>query len=147
MEIKYNLNIANLNRKVLVENLSNVVYQVSLSAFVQSVDYPQFTYSCNGIIDLDISGLDSSSFVPFEEITKETVLDWIMQTEGVSSIEEISYMKNAINNIQQRVDELQVQETVPVGWSFSNIPVEVIEPEPVVEPTPVTEDPTSTVSE
>ena len=135
MAITYTLNIGSVSRKKSVGDLSNVIFEVSVGVSAQSQDYPQFSYSCGGQVQLDISELDADTFVAFEEVTKETVVGWLLAKEGVESVEEFSYVKSSIDNIQARIDELEVQDSVSVGWSVTNAP------EPVV--TETTEETTS----
>ncbi len=129
MAITYNLNIGSLKRKLSVDGLENVIIEVSVGVSAQSQEYPQFSYSCGGNVSFDISEIDPESFVPFEEVTKETVIGWLLAKEGVDTVEEFSYVKASIDNIQARIDELQVQDSVNVGWSVTNAP----EPEVVAE--------------
>ena len=129
MAITYNLNIGSLKRKLSVDGLENVIIEVSVGVSAQSQEYPQFSYSCGGNVSFDISEIDSDSFVPFEEVTKETVIGWLLAKEGVDTVEEFSYVKASIDNIQARIDELQVEDSVSVGWSVTNAP----EPEVVAE--------------
>lgn len=129
MAITYNLNIGSLKRKLSVDGLENVIIEVSVGVSAQSQEYPQFSYSCGGNVSFDISEIDSDSFVPFEEVTKETVIGWLLAKEGVETVEEFSYVKASIDNIQARIDELQVEDSVNVGWSVTNAP----EPEVVAE--------------
>jgi|LakMenEpi03Aug12_release.lakeMendotaPanAssembly.Ray.scaffolds.fasta_scaffold308550_2 hypothetical protein len=129
MAITYNLNIGSLKRKLSVDGLENVIIEVSVGVSAQSQEYPQFSYSCGGNVSFDISEIDSDSFVPFEEVTKETVIGWLLAKEGVDTVEEFSYVKASIDNIQARIDELQVEDSVNVGWSVTNAP----EPEVVAE--------------
>ena len=120
MAITYNLNINSLTKKMVVGDLSNVVFQISIGVSAQSEEYPQFSYSCGGIIDLDISELDADSFIPFDEVTKETVVNWFLQKEGIEVIEDFSYVKYSIQNIQDKIDALQIQDSVSVDWSVTN---------------------------
>lgn len=126
MSINYTLTIGNLGRKLAVDGLTNVVYEVSVSVNAQSTVYPQFAYSCGGTIILDISQIDPNSFIPFEDVTQETVIGWLLANENVQSVEEFSYVKAAINNIQARIDELEVEDDVYVNWSVTNSVPETI---------------------
>jgi hypothetical protein len=143
MAITYNLTIGSLSRKLSVGDLSNVIFEASVGVSAQSQEYPQFSYSCGGQIQFDTSEIDADSFVPFEEVTQETVVGWLLAKEDIESIEEFSYVKASIDNIQARIDELQLQDSVSVGWSITNAP------EPVVsEPTEeVTEEAQETILE
>ena len=92
---------------------------------------PSFSYSCGGTISFDISELDADSFVSFEDVTKDTVIGWLLAKEGVDTVEEFSYVKSSIDNIQARIDELQEQQSVSTGWTVTNVPP-VVEPDPTV---------------
>ena len=126
MAITYNLSIGSLSRKLSVGDLSNVVFEVSVGVSAQSQEYPQFSYSCGGNIQLDTSELDADTFLPFEEVTKETVIGWLLAKEGIESVEEFSYVKSSIDNIQARIDALQIEDSVSVGWSVTNAPEPVV---------------------
>lgn len=122
MAINYNLTIGSLGRKLSVENVNNVVYEVAVSVNAFSEEYPQFTYSCGGNISFDISEIDEDAFVPFEEVTQEVVLGWLLANEGVESVDEFSYVKYSVQNIQDRIDVLQLEDSVNVSWVISNAP-------------------------
>ena len=123
MAITYNLTIGSLNRKLSLDGLENVIYEVSVGVNAQSQGYSQFTYSCGGTIQFDTSEINEESFVPFEEVTQETVIGWLLAKEGVESLDEFSYVKSSVDNIQARIDALQVEDTVSVGWTVTNAPV------------------------
>jgi len=123
MAIIYNFTIGSLGRKLSLDDLENVIYEVSVGVSARSQEYPQFTYSCGGTIQFDTSEIDDESFVPFEEVTQETVTGWLLAKEGVESIDEFSYVKYSVDNIQARIDALQVKDSVSVGWSVTNAPV------------------------
>jgi len=133
MAITYNLTIGSLGRKLSLDGLENVIYEVSVSVYAQSQEYLQFTYSCGGTIQFNISEIDEESFVSFEDVTKETVVGWLLAKEGVESVDDFSYVKTSVNNIQARIDALQVEDSISVGWSISNAPTP--EPTLVVEET------------
>jgi hypothetical protein len=128
MSIKYSLNIGNVTKKFSVGDFENVIIDVSVGVSAYSEEYPQFSYSCGGQIQLDTSELSAESFVSFDELTKDVVINWLLQKEGVETVEEFSYVKSSIQNIQDRIDTLQEEESVSLGYTVTNI-----EPQPVVE--------------
>jgi hypothetical protein len=132
MAITYNLTIGSLGRKLSVDGLENVIYEVSVGVSAKSEEHPQFSYSCGGNVQLDISEIDADSFVPFEEVTQETVVGWLLAKEGVESVDEFSYVKSSVDNIQARIDALQVEDSVNVGWTINNTPV--VEEPTILEP-------------
>lgn len=132
MAINYNLTIGSLGRKLVIGDLENVVYEVSVGVTAQSEEYPQFTYSCGGNITLNIDELDGDAFIPFEDVTQEIVVGWLLAKEGVESVDDFSYVKSSVYNIQQRIDDLSVEDSVSVAWSITNAPAPTVS-EPVDE--------------
>lgn len=140
MAINYTLQIGNLGRKLSVDGLENVIYEVSVGVNAQSQEYPQFTYSCGGTVQFDVSEIDAESFVPFDQVTQETVVGWLLAKEGIESVDEFSYVKSSVDNIQARIDALQVEDSVNVGWAISNVAVAPTPVEPQVIEPPVVEE-------
>jgi hypothetical protein len=128
MSIKYFLNIRNVTKKFSLGDFENVIIDVSVDVSAHSQEYPQFSYSCGGQIQLDTSELSSDSFVAFDEITQHVLVDWLLQKEGVETVDEFSYVKYSIQNIQDRIDSLQEEESVSLGFTITNV-----EPQSVVE--------------
>ena len=142
MAINYTLSIGNLTKKFTVGEFNNVIVDVAVGVSASSdpitevtgtdVDgndilkeiAPAFTYSCSGVISFDTSELTEETFVDFDSITKDTVIGWILQKEGVETVEEFSYVKYSIENIQQQIDALQEVESVSFDWSVTNAPAE-----------------------
>jgi hypothetical protein len=142
MAINYTLSIGNVTKKFTVGKFNNVIVDVGVgvSAFsdpvteVTGVDdegndivetvVPSFSYSCGGTISLDTSELDAESFVNFESVTKDTVIGWLLAKEGVETVDEFSYVKSSVDNIQARIDALQEEVSVPTGWTVTNAPAE-----------------------
>ena len=120
MAIVYDLSISSLNRKLNLENLNNVIYEAAIGVSARSEEYPQFTYSCSGVVSFEISSIEESSFIPFEQVTKDTIISWILSRENIEKIEDFSYIKYSINNIQDRINALQLQDSVSVNWSITN---------------------------
>jgi len=135
MAINYTLSIGHVTKKFAIGEFSNVIIEVSVGVNASSeavtetdadgnvvVTVPSFSYSCGGTISLDTEELDADSFVSFEDVTKDTVVGWLLAKEGVETVEEFSYVKSSIDNIQSRIDELQEKVSVSTGWTVSNIP-------------------------
>jgi len=144
MAINYTLSIGNVTKKFAVGEFSNVIIEVSVGVNASSeavtetdadgnvvVTVPSFSYSCSGIISLDTDDLDADSFVSFEDVTKDIVIEWLLAKEGVETVEEFSYVKSSIDNIQARIDELQEKVSVSTGWIVSNIS-DAVQPDPSV---------------
>ena len=140
MAINYTLSIGNVTKKFTVGRFSNVIVDVSfgVSAFSEPVTEvtgtdedgndiietiaPSFSYSCGGTIQLDTSELDAESFVDFDSVNKDTVIGWLLAKEGVATVDEFSYVKSSVDNIQARIDALQEEVSVFTGWSVTNVP-------------------------
>jgi len=144
MAINYTLSISNVTKKFTMGEFSNVIIEVNVGVSAQSesltetdddgnitVTVPSFSYSCSGIISLDTDDLDADSFVSFEDVTKDIVIEWLLAKEGVETVEEFSYVKASIDNIQARIDELQEKVSVSTGWIVSNIS-DAVQPDPSV---------------
>ncbi len=145
MAINYTLNIGSVTKKLEHEGLPNVIVKVSfgVSAQADAAEAAPYSYSCGGYKEFDLSELDADSFIEFESVTSDTVVGWLLAAEGVETIEEFSYVKYSVENIQARLDELNVQvdAQLPGDSSISGsvgqpAPPPEPEPEPFPEPTP-----------
>ena len=142
MAINYTLSIGNVTKKFTVGEFSNVIVDVSVGVSASSdpvtevtgtdeegndivaTVVPSFSYSCGGTISLDTAELDAESFVDFDSVTKDTVVGWLLAKEGVETVDEFSYVKSSVDNIQARIDELQEKVSVATGWTVTNAPAE-----------------------
>jgi hypothetical protein len=120
MAIKYTLSINNVTKKFTVGEFSDVIIDVSVSVNAYSEEYPQFTYSCGGQVQLNVEELDEDNFVSFENVDKDVVVSWLLVEEGVETVEEYSYVKYSIDNIQGRIDDLEERESISPGWVVTN---------------------------
>jgi len=137
MAINYTFNIGSVKKRLTEGEFSNVVVEASFSVSAQSdavttgteegedlvVTQPSFSYSCGGYREFSVDGLTVETFVDFDSITKDTIKDWLLASEGVSTVEEFSYVKSSIENIAKRIYEYtkevpsQVSGTDPAGAS------------------------------
>jgi hypothetical protein len=137
MAINYSLNIGSVKKRLTEGEFSNVVVEASFSVIAQSdsvttgteeggdlvVTQPAFSYSCGGYREFSVEGLNAETFVDFDSITKDTIKDWLLASESVSTVEEFSYVKSSIKSIAKRIYEhtLEVSETIggenPAGSS------------------------------
>lgn len=136
MAINYTLNIGSVKKRLTEGEFSNVIIEASFGVSANSdaltttdaegnevVTTPAFSYSCGGTKTFSTDGLDATNFVDFESVTKDTVVQWLLAEEGVTSVEDFSYVKSSIQNIAQRIYEygLEVPESVagqdPAGAS------------------------------
>ena len=136
MAINYTLNIGSVKKRLTEGEFSNVIVEASFGVSANSdavittdadgngvVTTPAFSYSCGGTKTFSVSGLDVENFVEFENVTKDTIVQWLLAEEGVTSVKDFSYVKSSIQNIAQRIYEhtLEVLESVagqnPTGVS------------------------------
>ena len=137
MSINYTFNIGSVKKRLTEGSFSNVIVEASFSVTAQSdavttgteeggdlvVTQPSFSYSCGGYGEFSVAGLSAETFVDFDSITKDTIKDWLLATESVSTVEEFSYVKSSIENIAKRIYEhtkevpAQVSGTDPAGTS------------------------------
>lgn len=136
MAINYTLNIGSVKKRLTEGEFSNVIVEASFGVSANSdsvtttdsegneiITTPAFSYSCGGTKTFSVDGLDAENFVEFENVTKDTIVQWLLAEEGVTSVEDFSYVKSSIQNIAQRIYEhtLEVPEDVagqnPTGAS------------------------------
>ena len=158
MAINYTLNIGSVKKRLTEGEFSNVIIEASFGVSASSdavtevtgadeegnettrVVTPSFSYSCGGTKTFSVDGLTADGFVDFDSVTKDTIVQWLLAEEGVSSVEEFSYVKSSIQNIAQRIYEygLEVPDQVagdnPAGASgyvyTPPAPVEEVAPAP-----------------
>lgn len=152
MAINYTLNIGSVKKRLTEGEFSDVIVEASFSVQAYSeavttgseqqgdlvITQPAFSYSCGGTKDFSIEGLTAENFVSFADITKDTIKGWLLDSEGVTEVEEFSYVKSSIENIAKRIYDYSLEVpasidgTDPSGTSaYTYTP-----PEPTPEPTP-----------
>lgn len=152
MAINYTLNIGSVKKRLTEGEFSNVIVEAQFSVQAQSdaiftgteeegnlvVTQPSFSYSCGGTKTFSVEGLTAETFVSFADVTKDTIKSWLIASEGVTEVEEFSYVKSSIENIAKRIYDYslevpsEVAGTDPSGSStYTYTP-----PEPTPEPTP-----------
>ncbi len=140
MAITYQFSVGSVTKKLEHEGLSNVIIGASFGVNAQTdADEPaQFSYSCGGYKDFPVESIDPEGFIDFDEVTAETVVGWLLQSEGVETLDEFSYVKASVDNIRARIAELQVQVDTPVSGesSFTGSVDSAQPPAPAPEPTP-----------
>ena len=156
MAISYTLSIGSVKKRLTEGEFSDVIVEASFSVQAYSgaettgseeegnlvVTQPAFSYSCGGSKDFSIEGLTAETFISFADITKDTIKGWLLASEGVTDVEEFSYVKSSIENIAKRIHDYglevpaNVAGTNPSGSStYTYTPPEPT-PEPAPEPTP-----------
>ena len=163
MAINYTLSVGSVKKRLTEGEFSNVVVEASFSVYAISepvttgteeggdlvVTQPTFSYSCGGHREFSVDGLSAETFVDFDSITKDTIKEWLLASEGVSTVEEFSYVKSSIKNVAKRIYDhtlevpASVNGTDPTGASdYVYTPpappeaVEEVDPEDVSEEAP-----------
>ena len=117
MAINYTFNIGSVKKRLTEGTFSNVVVEASFSVSAQSdavttgteeggdltTTQPSFSYSCGGSKTFSVNELSAETFVDFDSITKDTIKDWLLAGESVSTVEEFSYVKSSIENVARRI--------------------------------------------
>ena len=137
MAINYTFNIGSVKKRLSEGSFSNVIVEASygVNAYSNAVTtgseeegnlvetQPSFSYSCGGTSQFSVEGLNEDSFVAFEDVTKETLKGWLLASEGVSTVEEFSYVKSSIEAVGKQIYDFQQErpETIdgadPAGTS------------------------------
>lgn len=121
MSITYSFSILKLKKKSKVNNLNDVIYCAECRGYVFSNENTDCVNNFTVNIDFDYNNIDPESFKSFDEIDKNTIISWILNKEGVSSIEEVSFMKNAIEKVNNKLEILKEdQEVFVADWSITN---------------------------
>ena len=128
MAINYTLNIGSVKKRHTEGAFSDVIVEASFGVYATSdevttgteeggdlvVTQPSFSYSCGGTRTFSVEGLTAETFVAFADVTKDTIKGWLLASEGVTEVEEFSYVKSSIENIAKRIYDysLEVPDSV-----------------------------------
>ena len=148
MAITYQFNVGSVTKKLEHEGLNNVIIRASFGVNAQTDENEpaQFSYSCGGYKDFSVENLDPEGFIDFDQITAETVVGWLLESEGVETLDEFSYVKASVDNIRARIAELQVQVDAPIAGdssftgSVDSAQDLAPQPEPETDPDPTPEE-------
>lgn len=161
MAINYTFNIGSVKRRLSEGSFSNVIVEASygVNAYSSAITtgseeegnlvetQPSFSYSCGGTSQFSVEGLNEDTFIAFEDVTKETLKGWLLASEGVSTVEEFSYVKSSIEAIGKQIYDFQqerpddVAGDDPSGTSSYTYTPPAPEPEAPAEETPAEETP------
>jgi len=133
MAINYTLNIGSVKKRLTEGEFSDVIVEAQFSVQAQSdaqteslgVDetgeeqfntlVPSFSYSCGGTKTFSVEGLTAENFVAFADVTKDTIKGWLLDAEGVTEVEEFSYVKSSIENIGKRIYDYSLEVPASVA--------------------------------
>ena len=156
MAINYTLNVGSVKKRLTEGEFSDVIIEASFGVSAQSDPVtevtgqdeegndivntlvPSFSYSCGGTKQFDVSALEAGSFVTFDQVTKETITQWLLDSEGAASVEEFSYVKSSVDNIAKRIYDysLEVPASVPGDDASGASTATYTPPEPAAEEAP-----------
>ena len=129
MSVNYEFNVSSVKKRNTVGDFTDVV----ISAFFEVhawtdavftgteeegnvvVTRPMFSYRCSGTIDFSTDDLDSSSFVDFSSITKDTIKGWIMSAQSITDIEDHPYVTSAVSHIRSEIETFNIEVDTTVG--------------------------------
>ena len=123
MAINYTLNIGSVKKRLTEGAFSDVIVEASFGVSAISdelttgtqeggdlvVTQPSFSYSCAGTRTFSVDGLTAENFVAFADVTKDTIKGWLLASEGVTEVEEFSYVKSSIENIAKRIYDYSLE--------------------------------------
>ena len=123
MAINYTLTIGSVKKRLTEGEFSDVIVEASFGVSASSdavttgseeggdlvVTQPSFSYSCGGRRTFSVEGLTAESFVAFADVTKDTIKGWLLASEGVTEVEEFSYVKSSIENIAKRIYDYSLE--------------------------------------
>ena len=123
MAINYTLNIGSVKKRLTEGEFSDVIVEASFGVSASSdavttgteeggdlvVTQPSFSYSCGGTKTFSVEGLTAENFVAFTDVTKDTIKGWLLAAEGVTEVEEFSYVKSSIENIAKRIYDYSIE--------------------------------------
>lgn len=82
-------------------SLENIIYTVHWSAFLTDQEHTVSSIGANSI-----PAPSSGSFIPYEELDKDTVLGWLWEAMGEEQVENIT------TSLQNQLEEKKVPKTV-----------------------------------
>ena len=105
----YNYTIYFLESYPNYENYQNVVFRVVYNICAVSGSYTQATTT-----DQEVEYTPGSTFVPFDQLTKETVVSWIESSMGPEKLAELK------NSLKKGIERKMNPETVLLSPLFEN---------------------------
>ncbi len=129
MAINYTLNIGSVKKRLTEGAFSDVIIEAQFSVQAESdaiftgteeggdlvVTQPSFSYSCGGSKTFSVDGITAENFVAFADVTKDTIKGWLLASEGVTEIEDFSYVRSSVENIAKRIYEYGLEVPATVG--------------------------------
>ena len=134
MAINYTLNIGSVKKRLTEGAFSDVIIEANFGVQAQSdaiftgteeggdlvVTQPSFSYSCGGSRTFSVDGITAENFVPFADVTKGTITGWLLASEGVTEVEEFSYVKSSIENVAKRIYEYSLEVPASIEGADPN---------------------------
>lgn len=101
--------IDSLEIKPQIESFQDVIYTAHWRVYARDGDVVTSVY---GSVTFPFDS-SSTNFIPYEELSEETVIKWVKNTMGIDQVESIE--NNAVYNLQQLMEPPTV--TKPLPWS------------------------------
>jgi hypothetical protein len=116
MSVSYKFSIPRVEKIQEISGKESVISKLTYAVQAQSTVNFENTILLTKNLELDYTSLDP--FVNFEELTFEQLVEWILEDQSVTSIEEIDIVVEAISKIKSKDFEIE-NKTVKTETSVS----------------------------
>ncbi len=106
--------------------LANVIISCDWDLHTWHENYPDVRCGVTNYLEFSLPEEEFEEFIPYEELTKETVVNWIEQ--NTPNMEELK-------KSQEQLPDLQFEDS-EYNYVIDPFPLQVLEPEPEPEPEP-----------
>jgi len=105
MSVSYKFSIPRVEKIQEISGKESVISKLTYAVQAQSTVNFENTILLTKNLELDYTSLDP--FVNFEELTFEQLVEWILEDQSVTSIEEIDIVVEAISKIKSKDFEIE----------------------------------------
>ena len=117
--IHTNITFKELKKKE-VQNHKDVVFEILYWLETYCEEYENCSYHSGGLYTFSVDSIDENTFIPFDNVTKETILEWILKSENVYSIQELGFVRYTVEYVENRIKEIENNLKVDLeGWIIS----------------------------
>jgi hypothetical protein len=152
MSINFSFTINNVKKTKSVGDIPDVIINAEYTAKAWSGNKKndslgetygyEYESDVTSTIEFNTSELDSSTFVPFEQITKSVILNWIVDIENISTIENHRDLVYVIDQVRKQIYEAKSISTENIsGDNFSQSTNDITWTPPSKSESSVTEEP------
>lgn len=116
MKVSYTLSIDSIEKLPSVNGFNDLIINVGFTVSTRSdaltttdergntiESVPSFEYSKTLFKEFDYKQINEETFIPFEQVTKDVIISWLLAQEGVDSIEKLSYVVDTIKSIYMQI--------------------------------------------